>query len=200
MSIGITATDAAQLQAVIDEVKRRSILLTGPRTPAGTLSPGRSPAQKQEVLKQQAVDQAMKIIDSRINAFGVKEPTLQRHGAKVAGRYCFRCLVLMTPNVSRISSGPNQTLHLMKVVSPPNPSPVTTYPTEEAAKQSLGGTVPAKPTHRFRTADRDEPTKAAAPTATPDPTSQKQCVVVEYPPIVDGSELREATANSRTRR
>ncbi|MGE3467988.1 MAG: protein translocase subunit SecD [Pyrinomonadaceae bacterium] len=34
--------------------------------------------------------------------------------------------------------------------------------------------------------------------ATPDPNKPKQFVVVEYPPIVDGSELREATAGSRT--
>jgi preprotein translocase subunit SecD len=93
--------------------------------------------------------------------------------------------------------GAESNLALMKVVSPPNPSPVTLYPTEEAAKQSLGGTVPQN-RRIFPYADRDEPTKAAAPTATPDPNKPKQYAVVEYPPIVDGSELREATANSRT--
>ena len=84
----------------------------------------------------------------------------------------------------------------MKVVSPPNPSPVTTYPTEDAAKQSLGGTVPAN-RRILPYAERDEPT-SATPSATPDPNKPKQYVVVEYPAIVDGSELREASALSRT--
>jgi len=85
---------------------------------------------------------------------------------------------------------------LMKVVSPANPAPITIYPTKEAAEQSVGGTVP--PNRRVLPySDRDEPTSGAT-NGTPDPAAPKQFVVVEYPPVVDGSELREANAISRT--
>jgi preprotein translocase subunit SecD len=45
-------------------------------------------------LKDQAVEQALRIIESRINAFGVKEPTLQRHGAQSSGQ-----ILLQMPGV-----------------------------------------------------------------------------------------------------
>ena len=49
---------------------------------------------RDRILKRQAVDQALKIIESRINAFGVKEPTLQRHGAETSGQ-----ILLQMPGV-----------------------------------------------------------------------------------------------------
>jgi preprotein translocase subunit SecD len=78
---------------------------------------------------------------------------------------------------------------MMKIVSAPNPSPVQTYPTEEAAKQSLGGTVP--PNRRILPySERDsDPAQTTNPQDKP-----KQFVVVEYPAVVDGSELRDASA------
>jgi hypothetical protein len=39
-----------------------------------------------------AVEQALKIIEKPDQCFGVKEPTLQRHGANQQDRYCCRCL------------------------------------------------------------------------------------------------------------
>jgi preprotein translocase subunit SecD len=89
--------------------------------------------------------------------------------------------------------GAESNLELMKIVGPPNPSPVQTYPTEEAARQSMGGSVP--PNRRiFPYAERDtSPADAQKKEETP-----KQYVVVEYPAVVDGSELRDANAVSRT--
>ena len=73
---------------------------------------------------------------------------------------------------------------LMKIVSPPNPSPVQTYPTREAALQSVGGALP--PNRRVLPyAERDARPNAMERT----PPSW---VVVEYPAVVDGSELRDA--------
>ena len=52
-------------------------------------------------------------------------------------------------------------LELMKVVGASAPAGITTYPTEEAARASLGGTVP--PNRRVLPYDeRNEPTAAGA--------------------------------------
>jgi len=82
----------------------------------------------------------------------------------------------------------------MKVVSPPSPASVQTFPTEQAALQSVGGALP--PNRKvFEYVDRDAKVDANANPNAPQP---KQYVVVEYPAVVDGSELRDANAVSRT--
>ena len=83
-------------------------------------------------MKNQAVEQALKIIDSRINAFGVKEPTLQRHGAESSGQILLQMPGVDDPERVKKLIGSDSNLALMKVVGPPNPV-VQTYPTKEAA-------------------------------------------------------------------
>ncbi len=191
--VGIVVSDPAQSQSVIDEVKKKVDLSNWTESLDGNTITWSLPAQTQEVLKRQAVDQALKIIESRINAFGVKEPTLQKHGAESSGQILLQMPGVDDPERVKNLIGAESNLALMKIVSPPNPSPVTTYPTEDAAKQSLGGTIP--PNRRILPySERDEPTNATAT----DPNKQTKYVVVEYPAIVDGSELREANAISRT--
>jgi preprotein translocase subunit SecD len=89
--------------------------------------------------------------------------------------------------------GADSNMQLVKVVSPPNPSPVQTYPTREAALQSLGGSLPANrqvwPYAERETTTPAQPTPADAP---------KKFVVVEYPPVIPGDQLRDANAVSRT--
>jgi preprotein translocase subunit SecD len=128
----------------------------------------------------------LKIIESRINAFGVKEPTLARYGAESSGQILLQMPGVDDPERIKKLIGAESNLAMHKIVSAPNPSPVQTYPSEEAAKQSLGGTVP--PNRRIlpysdREVDPANPNQPA-----------KQFVVVEYPPVVDGSELRDASA------
>ncbi|HYP01833.1 MAG TPA: protein translocase subunit SecD, partial [Pyrinomonadaceae bacterium] len=95
--------------------------------------------------------------------------------------------------VKKLLAGESR-LELMKVVGPSNPSPMQTYPTEEAAKASLGGQVPAN-RRVLPYSEQDEPTAAGEnASATPDPNRPKQWVVVESPAVVDGSELRSADA------
>ncbi len=195
-AVTLNLSDGSQAQAVIDEVKKKVDFANWTESNNGTSIVWSLPAQTQEVLKRQAVDQALKIIESRINAFGVKEPTLQRHGAESSGQILLQMPGVDDPERVKNLIGAESNLSLMKVVSPANPAPVQTYPTEEAAKQSLGGALP--PNRKILPyADRDDAT-AANPSATPDPNRPKQFVVVEYPAIVDGSELREASAMSRT--
>lgn len=191
-SVTLNLSDASQSQAVIDEVKKKVDFTQWTESTSGNAVTWSLPGQIQTALKNQAVEQALKIIESRINAFGVKEPTLQRHGAESSGQILLQMPGVDDPERVKQLIGAESNLALMKIVSPPNPSPVQTYPTEEAARQSLGGTVPAN-RKIYLYADRD------ATPATANPQDQpKQYVVVEYPAVVDGSELRDAAAVSRT--
>jgi len=189
-ALSLQLSDPAQSQAVIDEVRKKVDLANWTQTPSGDTITWSLPSNVQTVLKNQAVEQALKIIDSRINAFGVKEPTLQRHGAESAGQILLQMPGVDDPERIKNLIGAESNLELMKIVSPPNPAPVQKYPTEEAAKQSLGGTVP--PNRRILPyTERD-----TAATTPKDPKEKaKEYVVLEYPAVVDGSELRDASAN-----
>jgi preprotein translocase subunit SecD len=194
-AVTLNLSDPSQSDAVIKEVKNKVDFVNWTENASGNTISWSLPAATQEVLKKQAVDQALKIIESRINAFGVKEPTLQKHGAESSGQILLQMPGVDDPERVKSLIGAESNLTLMKVVSPANPAPVQTYPSAEAATQSLGGTLPPN-RQVLPYNDRDE--TAATPGATPDPTKPKQYVVVEYPAIVDGSELRDANAISRT--
>jgi preprotein translocase subunit SecD len=144
-------------------------------------------------LGDRATKDAMKIIDSRINSLGVSEPTLQEHGTASSHQILLQMPGITDPERVKALLKSESRLDLMKVVSPNNPAPMTTYPTEEAAKQSLGGAVPSN--RRVLPYDeREEPTVAGA--TAPKPGEAKSWVVVESPAVVDGSELRSAEAAS----
>ncbi len=146
-------------------------------------------------LSKRATDDALKIIDTRINALGVAEPTLQTHGPASAHQILLQMPGIDDPERIKELLKAQSRLELMKVVGPGNPAPLQTYPTEEAARQSLGGTVP--PNRRILPYDeRDEPTAAGATTPQPKPGEPTAWVVVESPAVVDGSELRSADAAS----
>lgn len=185
-------SDPSQASAVIDAVRQKVDLVNLTESSSGNQITWSMPSNYQTVLKNQAVEQALKIIESRINAFGVKEPTLQRHGSESAGQILLQMPGVDDPERVKKLIGDEAELFLMKVVSPPNPSPVQTFPTEAAARQSVGGTVP--PNRRIL------PYLERMGNLTPEEAQNrpKQFVVVEYPPVIDGSELRDANAVSRT--
>ena len=192
--ITLTLSDPSKAQEVIDEVKKKVDFSNWTESTSGNTINWSLPLQAQSRLKEQATDQAMKIIDSRINAFGVKEPTLQRQGTADSGQILLQMPGIENPERVKNLIGETSQLSLMKIVSPPNPSPVQTFPSEEAARQSAGGTLP--PNQKILPfTDREE-----TPTANQNPQDQKpkQFVIVETPPVVDGSELRDAQAVSRT--
>jgi len=194
--INLNVSDASQSAAIIEEVKKKVDLINWTESQNATSISWNLPVQMQDVLKRQAVDQALKIIDSRINAFGVKEPTLQKYGAETSGQILLQMPGVDDPERIKNLVGADSKLELMKIVGPGNPSPVTTYNTEAEAKQSLGGTVPAnRKIMTYR--ERDEPTSSANK-ATDNNKTPPKFVVVEYPSVVDGSELRDAQAVSRT--
>jgi preprotein translocase subunit SecD len=145
----------------------------------------------QRTLADNATTQALNIIDSRINALGIAEPTLQTHGAQSSHQILLQMPGVQDPErVKDILKGESR-LELVHVVGPPSPAPATTYPTEAEAVASLNsaGTVP--PNRKvFPYAERMELRTDAAK----DQQKPKQWVVVETPAIIDGSELRNATA------
>jgi preprotein translocase subunit SecD len=145
----------------------------------------------QRLLADNATTQALNIIDSRINALGIAEPTLQTHGAQSSHQILLQMPGVQDPErVKDILKGESR-LELVHVIGPPSPAPAATYPTEVAAIESLGtgGVIP--PNRKLLPY-----TERAELTASKDAADQKpkQWVVIETPAIIDGSELRNATA------
>lgn len=190
-SITLNLGEGAQPQAVIDEIKKKVDLVNWTESSTANSINWSLPSNVQTVLKNQAVEQALKIIESRINSFGVKEPTLQRYGADSSGQILLQMPGVDDPERVKALIGSESNLQLVKVVSPPSPN-LQTYPTREAALQSVGGTLPAN-RQIWQYAERDD--SAGTPSAAEKP---KSWVVIEYPPVVSGSELRDASAVSRT--
>src|SRR5688500_7730707 len=188
-AISITAGEGAQPQTIAEEVKKKVDFVNWTESTSGNTVSWTLPSNIQTVLKNQAVEQALKIIESRINAFGVKEPTLQRHGAQSSGQILLQMPGVDDPERIKKLIGAESNLALMKVAG----EMFQTYPTEEAAKQSLGGVVPAN--RRIFPYVEDDPTNVTQQNPQQKP---KKFIVLEYPAIVDGSELRDASAYSQT--
>ena len=196
-TVTLNASDPSKIDQIIEAVdKKVDFKSVGwNQTTNGNSIVWTLPVLAQSRLKEQAAAQAMKIIESRINAFGVKEPTLQTHGASDSGQILLQMPGVDDPERVKKLIGETSELALMKVVTPANPSPVQTFTTKEEAIQSLGGTVP--PTNLVLPyAERDEPTKANQNQNQPE--TPKRFVIVEKPAIIEGSELRDASAVSRT--
>ena len=191
-SLTLNLGEGAQAAAVSEEVKKKVDLVNWNESSTANSITWTLPSTQQTLLKDQAVEQAIKIIESRINAFGVKEPTIQRKGGN-SGQILLQMPGVDDPERVKKLIGDDAQLALMKVVSTPNPAPAQVYPTREAAIQSLGGAIPSNRKVLVYT-ERDTSTKT--PT---DPAERpKQYVVVEMPSVVDGSELRDAVPTSRT--
>lgn len=192
-SVALELSDGAQAQAVIDEVRKKVDFFNWSESISGNTITWSLPSTVQTVLKNQAVEQALKIIESRINSFGVKEPTLQRHGAESSGQILLQMPGVDDPERVKKLIGAESNLQLVKIVSPPSPN-LQKYPTKEAAMQSLGGTLPPnRQVWPYSERDNSDADSQTNPTEKP-----KEWVVVEYPPVISGSELRDANAVTRT--
>ena len=192
----VVAADASKVSALRDELPRRvnelDATLWSSSVSGDTITWEMTDRAKTE-LGTRATQDALKIIDSRINALGVVEPTLQEHGTASSHQILLQMPGISEPERVKEILKAESRLELMKVVSPNNPAPMATYPTEEAARQSLGGTVPSN--RRILPYDeRDDSAPAGSPA--PKPGEPTAWVVVESPAVVDGSELRSADAAS----
>jgi preprotein translocase subunit SecD len=192
--ITLTTDDAAKLSEMRDQLPKKVDLQNWTSNVSGNSVTWSLTSAAQRSLSESAVDQAYRIVDSRINAVGVAEPTLQKHGGQNSTQILLQMPGIQDPErVKKLLAGESR-LELMKVVSPSNPAQMKTYATKEEAIASLGGQVP--PNRRVLPySERDEPTAAGQnATPTPDPNAAKSWVVVESPAVVDGSELRSADA------
>ncbi|HEY8414092.1 MAG TPA: protein translocase subunit SecD, partial [Pyrinomonadaceae bacterium] len=145
----------------------------------------------ERTLADNATTQALNIIDSRINALGIAEPTLQTHGAQSSHQILLQMPGVQDPErVKNILQGESR-LELVHVVGPPSPAPASTYPTEAdaIAAAGSGGVVPPNK----KVLPYSERVELSANKDQNQP-KQKQWVVVELPAIIDGSELRNASA------
>ena len=146
----------------------------------------------QRVLADEATNQAMTIIDRRINALGVVEPTLQSHGAQSAHQILLQMPGVADPERVKEILKVQSRLELVHVIGPPSPAPPAKYPTREAAIESLGGSIPANRKvlpYKEITEKSDDPNK--------DPNAQgvTQYVVVEAPGVITGDQLSRASAS-----
>ncbi|HEY8224807.1 MAG TPA: protein translocase subunit SecD [Pyrinomonadaceae bacterium] len=147
-------------------------------------------AAAQRTLADNATQQALNIIEGRINALGVTEPTLQTHGAQSSHQILLQMPGVQDPERIKLLLKGESRLELVHVVSPPSPAPTQTYTSEEEAKASLGGTIPAN-RRVLPYGERIERTTDASKGSADKP---KRWVVVEAPAVIDGSQLRNATA------
>src|SRR5437763_2246388 len=192
----LVANDPSKIQEIRDQLPRK-VNDFDPNTWASTASGNTITWEMTDRAKSdlgvRATQDAMKIIDSRINAIGVAEPTIQEHGSASSHQILLQMPGISDPERVKDILKTESRLELMKVIGPIYPAPMQTYPTKEAAIASLGGNVP--PNRRVLPyKEREEPTAAGQNPA--NPNQPQSWVVVENPAVVDGSELRSAEAVS----
>jgi preprotein translocase subunit SecD len=192
-SFTLEAEDASKTADVIDAVKKKVDVTDWSPSTNGNAVTWTLGAQAAKTLSRQAVEQAKNIISSRINAFGVTEPELSDHGSADSHELLLQMPGMQDPERIKKILVLESKLTLVHVVTPPSPSPIQKYATEQEALTSLGGTLPSNRLI-LPYAERDEPTTATG--QQPDQAAKKPTsyVIVENPPVVDGSELRDAKA------
>jgi preprotein translocase subunit SecD len=186
--------DASKNQQVRDAVQKKLGLSDWTESESGSVIAWTLPTAQQRLIAQQAVEQSLKIIESRINAFGVTEPTLQTHGAPGSNQILLQMPGINDPERIKSLLVGESRLELVHIVSPASPSPAQKYATREEALASIGGQE--SPTRKVLAySERDEPTTANGQADTTNNAQKpKSYVVVEYPPVVSGAELRNAQA------
>ncbi|HAF21945.1 MAG TPA: hypothetical protein DCK93_03365 [Blastocatellia bacterium] len=158
--ITLEAADASKLSEIEEAVRKKVDLSDWSASTSGNIVTWTLPAAAQNKLAEQATEQAQRIIESRLDAVGVAEPLVQRHGSQSAHQILVQMPGITDPERVKQLLKAESKLELVHVVSPPSPAPVQTYNTEEEAKASLGATVP---TNRrvWPYSERNEPTAAS---------------------------------------
>lgn len=141
--------------------------------------------------REAATQQTVKVIERRLDAFGVHNFKALAQGTPPTGRILVSLADVPDRNRLKTLITAQGLLELTEVVGPASPSPAQTYSTRDSAVTSLGGTVPAN----RRVLPYVEPggpeTGQQSSEASRPP---EKWVVVEAPPILDGSGLRNAVA------
>ncbi|MEW6129125.1 MAG: protein translocase subunit SecD [Acidobacteriota bacterium] len=129
----------------------------------------------QNLERDRATELAKQIIENRVNAFGVTEPTIQRHGGEGSYQILIQMPGIDDPERVKNTLNADSNLELRLVVK----GSQIPYPTKEAAEaaaKSLNGEV-------FQYRERNE-----------GGTSQEGWVVLDKSPVVTGLDMRDARA------
>jgi len=183
---------AAQIKEAVEQKVELGDSSMWNYTTSGTEMSWSLTSAAQRLLSQNATQQALNIIDGRINSFGVTEPTLQTHGAENSHQILLQMPGVQDPERVKRLLVLESRLELVHVISPPSPAPSQTFTSEEEAKMSLntGGVVPA---NRRVLPYKERMEKTATGEKQPEQKPQRW-VVVEAPAIIDGSQVRNASA------
>ncbi|MGB8508106.1 MAG: protein translocase subunit SecD [Pyrinomonadaceae bacterium] len=183
----VEASDPSKVSEIRDALPRKVDLNDWSASTSGNTITYDLNKTAQGRLSDQAVEQALRIIESRINAVGVAEPTLQTHGAQGSHQILLQMPGIQDPErVKQLLIGQSK-LELVHVIDQPQ----RIYATEQAAVTALGGTVPQN-RRIVAYSERDEPTAAAGTQPADQKDKVKQYVVIESPAVIEGSELRDA--------
>ena len=140
------------------------------------------------ILGDRAVEQAKQIIDARINAVGVAEPTLSDHGSRGAYQLLLQMPGVQDPQRVKDMLKAQSKLELVYVLTPP----AQAYPTKEMAEATLANLPPIERQKRrvLPYVERDRPAVGQTEEQKKEPT----WVVVEAPAVIEGSDLTDARA------
>jgi preprotein translocase subunit SecD len=202
-TFSLEATDPSKVNEINETVSKKFDTSEWVPSVSGNVVSWSLTKPAQTLLADQATQQALKIIDTRINAVGVAEPTLQLHGPQSAHQILLQMPGIQDPErVKSLLVGESR-LELVRVVNPSDPfpsqapassmSPVT-FNTKEEAQAALGSNATSPRLKILPYTERDEPTTAAATGQDANAPKPTKFVVVETPAVIDGSELRDAQA------
>lgn len=195
----LTTSDPSKAKDIEAAVKEKVDVADWDLSTSGNTMTWTMKSKVQNDFASGAVTQALKVIDTRINAVGVVEPTLQTHGAAGSNQILLQMPGLDDPERVKNLLKTESRLELVHIEGGPSPQPFQRFPTQEAALQSLGVPPGGSPPPNKRVlpySEREEPT--AGGTANPAQAKPKEYVIAEYPPIVKGEELRDAQATTST--
>ncbi len=188
--IVLTAADGARANEIEDQLPDRVTALDPniwSSSVSGNTVVWEMRRDAQTALSNQAVSVAETIIRSRIDAVGVAEPTLQRHGAPTSYQLLLQMPGVQDPERIKQLLLAESRLELAKVIT----TPQRVYQTREAAEAALGGSVPSN----RRILPYRERTDAAPGQ---EATTEQGFMIVETPAVIDGSELSGAQAVPQT--
>jgi protein-export membrane protein SecD len=141
-----------------------------------------------------AVNQTISVIESRLNAAGVTRFAVRPDGDVNNGRIRVNLPSLRDPERIKSLISAQGKLELVHVISASSPAPPQTYANREEAVASLNSSGTNLTNRRVLLfAERND-----TPPGVVDTPRLKKWVVVESPPIIDGSDLLTASAVKAT--
>ncbi|HEX9423704.1 MAG TPA: hypothetical protein VF899_10695, partial [Pyrinomonadaceae bacterium] len=117
----LEANDASRLAETEEAVKKKIDLSDWTSSSSGNTIVWTLPPAAQSRLAEQATEQAKRIIESRLDAVGVAEPLVQRHGSQASHQILVQMPGIHDPERVKQLLKAESKLELVHVVSPPSP-------------------------------------------------------------------------------